>query len=77
MNRRIGVSPLTGRIFSGRLNNERNAFIGEKLDVTSDVLRAVIEKAQFHGGTFEIEGGGEKWTVSIVKDDSHNIRSEG
>ena len=63
---RIGVSPLTGRIFSGRVNRNGTAFVGEKQDVTSDVLRAVVEKAEFHGGAFEIEGGGKKWTVTVT-----------
>lgn len=65
---RIGVSPLTGRIFSGRVNKAGDAFVGEKQDVTSDVMRAIIEKADYHGGTFEIEGGDEKWTVTVVKE---------
>jgi hypothetical protein len=65
---RIGVSPLTGRIFSGRTNKAGNAFVGDKQDVTSDVLRAVLEKAEFHGGNFEIEGGGRKWTVTVKEE---------
>lgn len=64
---RIACSPLTGRIFSGRTTKDGNAFAGEKRDVTSDVLRAVIEKAAFHGGQFEIEGGDQKWTVTVDK----------
>ena len=61
----IATSPLTGRMFSGRVNKTGNAFIGEKKDVTSEVLKAVIEKAEFHGGAFDIEGGGKKWTVTV------------
>lgn len=67
MNARIGVSPLTGRVFRGRVNKAGNAFVGEKQDITSDVLRAVVEKADFHGGSFEIEGGTDKWTVTVTK----------
>jgi len=66
MTTRIACSPLTGRILQGRVNKAGYAFIGEKRDVTSDVLRAVIEKADFHGGTFEIEGGDKKWTVTVA-----------
>ena len=66
MSARIGVSPLTGRIFRGRVNKAGNAFVGQKEDITSDVLRAVVEKAAFHGGSFDIEGGGEKWTVTVA-----------
>lgn len=65
MSVRIGVSPLTGRIFRGRVNRDRTAFIGQKEDITSDVLRAVVEKAEFHGGAFEIEAGGRKWAVTV------------
>ena len=65
MSTRIATSPLTGRIHMGRVNAEGTYFLGRKRDVTSDVLRAVIEKAQFHGGTFEIEGGGKKWTATV------------
>lgn len=68
MSTHIGVSPLTGSIFQGRVNKDGNAFVGVKRDITSDVLRAVIEKAEFHGGSFEIQGGGEKWTVTVKKE---------
>lgn len=64
---KIACSPLTGRISQGRINKARNAFIGEKKDVTSDVLESVIEKARFHGGTFDVEGGGRKWIFTVVE----------
>lgn len=67
MSNRIACSPLTGRIFAGRVNRAGNAFTGEKRDVTSDVLRAVIEKADYHGGAFDIEGGGERYIVIVTK----------
>ncbi len=66
MTSRIATAALTGRIYMGRANKEGNAFTGQKKDVTSDVLKAVIDKAAFHGGTFEIEGGLSKWTVTVV-----------
>ena len=68
MTTRIATSPLSGRIHMGRVNRQGTAFTGEKRDVTSDVLCAVIEKAEFHGGSFEIEGGGQKWTVTVKKE---------
>jgi hypothetical protein len=71
MTSRIACSPLTGRIHAGRVNKQGTAFVGEKRDVTSDVLRSVIEKAEFHGGSFEIEGGGQKWTVTVTKEHPH------
>ena len=68
MSTRIATSPLTGRIYMGKVNRTGDSFLGQKTDVTSDVLRAVIEKADYHGGSFEIEGGGEKWTVTVAKE---------
>ena len=68
MMNRIATSPLTGRIHMGPVNKAGTAFTGAKRDVTSDVLRAVIEKADYHGGSFEIEGGGKKWTVTVAVD---------
>jgi len=68
MSRRIATSPLTGRIFMGRTNQSGSAFVGEKADVTSMVLGALIEKAEFHGGEFEIEGSdGSSWSVSVKR----------
>ena len=64
---KIATSPLSGRIQAGRPNTAGTAFTGPTRDVTSDVLAAVIEKAQFHGGTFDIEGGGRKWVVTVAE----------
>lgn len=64
----IATSPLTGRIFSGRTNKSGNTFVGEKKDVTSEFFAALFEKAIFHGGAFVIEGGGEKWSVTVSKE---------
>ena len=64
----LAVSPLTGTIFLGRLNAKRNAFVGEKRDMTSDFLRCVIEKAEFHGGSFEINcSDGGSFVVAVTK----------
>lgn len=63
----IATSPLTGRIYSGRVNKARTAFVGSKQDVTSEVLKAIIEKADYHGGEFAIEGAGKKWMVTITE----------
>lgn len=69
MTNHIATSPLTGRIQMGRVNKAGTAFIGNKTDVTSDVLRAIIEKANFHGGTFDIQGSdGSKFIVTVTKE---------
>ena len=65
MTARIVCSPLTGRIYHGSVN--KDTFIGKKKDVTSDVLKSVIDKAAYHGGSFEVEGGGQKWTVTVTE----------
>lgn len=41
---------------------------GSRQDVTSDFMKCLIEKAEFHGGSFEIHGAGEKWTVTVSKE---------
>jgi hypothetical protein len=65
MSSRIACAALTGRIFMGLVNKAGDSFVGSKQDVTSDVLKAVIDKAAHHGGSFDVEGGGEKWTVTV------------
>jgi hypothetical protein len=70
MSTRIAVSPISGRIYHGRVNKAGAAFVGDKQDVTSDVLRAIVEKAEFHGGAFDIEAGGRKWVVTVVEEAS-------
>lgn len=67
--KRIATSPLTGRVYMGQVNLAGNVFIGKKQDVTSDVLKAVIDKADFHGGTFEIASGdfSDVWDVTVTK----------
>jgi hypothetical protein len=66
--KRIATSPLTGRIFSGRVSKDGSHFVGEKKDVTSDVLKALIDKAEYHGGTFDIYGGGTKFVVTVTRE---------
>ena len=70
MTKRLACSPLTGTIFLGTVNQDGNAFTGTKADVTSDFLRAVIEKAEYHGGQFDIQAGNEKWVVTVTKEPS-------
>ena len=68
MTTHIGVSPLTGTVFQGRLNKARDAFVGEKKDITGQILRVIIEKAEFHGGEFDIVAGDRKWTVTVKEE---------
>lgn len=68
MTQRIACTALTGRIMMGRVNEANQAFVGKKTDVTSDVMKAIIDKAEFHGGEFEIAAGDDKWTVTVVRE---------
>lgn len=75
----IATSPLTGEIFSGRVNKAGNTFVGKKKDVTSEVLKAIIDKAEFHGGEFEIRSSaGRTWVVTVtahgIKENKHDKR---
>ena len=60
----LGVSPITGTVFSGSVKGD--LWVVES-DVTSDFLRCVLEKALFHGGSFEIRGGGQLFTVTVTE----------
>lgn len=39
----MGVSPITGTIFAGRLNKAKTAWLGEKHDITDMAVRCVAE----------------------------------
>ena len=68
MSQHIGCSPLTGHIFSGRVNASGTAFTGQKRDVTSEVLGAILDKAKFHGGSFDIQNSeGKRWIVTVTE----------
>lgn len=63
----IAVSPLTGRVQYGAISKDGSHFTGNAEDVTSDFLRAVIEKSEYHGGRFDIEVGSQKWVVTVLE----------
>ena len=70
MTKRLACSPLTGTIFLGTVDKNGNAFVGAKADMTNDFLRTLIEKADYHGGQFDIQAGNEKWVVTVTKEPS-------
>lgn len=75
---RISCSHLTGRILSGRVNKERNAFTGRTTDVTSDVMKSIIEKLRYHGGTMQVTCEGKvmaEITLSVDSAPSWNTPS--
>lgn len=56
-NLRIATAALTGHIYAGRVNKAGNCFLDGKVDVTSDCLKAVIDKVTpGHVVTVEVDG---------------------
>lgn len=63
---RMQVTALNGRIVAGHANSKgTNLTEGSRQDVTSDFMKALIDKAEHHGGTFEIVGADRKWEVTV------------
>lgn len=42
----VACAALSGRIYAGRINKAGNAFLDGKQDVTSDVLKAIVDKVK-------------------------------
>lgn len=65
---RLAVTALTGRIVAGFQNAKGdNITEGSRQDLTSDFMKALIDKAEYHGGSFEIKGDSQKWNVTVEK----------
>lgn len=58
MTLRVAHSPLSGRIYCGHVRPGGQVWSGQKTDVTSDVLGAIIEKAKAEG-ELEVTVNGE------------------
>ena len=65
----LGVSPLTETVFAGvpdkRSLGNMPLWLHKK-DVTSDVLKCIIEKVG-DGMVLNVGAGGEQWEISVVK----------
>jgi len=65
---RLAVTAINGRIIAGHENSKSDAITeGSRQDVTSDFMKALIDKAEYHGGAFDIAGGGDHWDVIVTK----------
>ncbi|OZY45843.1 DUF7446 family protein [Pseudomonas lundensis] len=65
---RLAVTALGGRVMAGNENAKGTEITeGSRQDVTSDFMKALIDKAEFHGGKFDISGGGDHWDVTVTK----------
>lgn len=71
---RIACAGISGRIIAGRVNKAGTAFTGTPKDVTSDVLKAVIDKLRHHGGEFEITCDGK--VVATLKLEEHEAKEQ-
>ena len=54
---RIATAALSGRIYAGRPSKDNTHFVGNKTDVTSDVLKAIIDKVG-PGNVITVEADG-------------------
>lgn len=65
---RIACTALTGRIQLGRVSKDKTSFVGIPVDVTSDVIKAMMDKLEHHGGTMDItENGKPVATITLTK----------
>lgn len=65
----LGVSPLTETVFAGVLDKRSLGNMPlwlHKKDVTSDVLKCIIEKVG-DGMVLNVGAGDEQWEISVVK----------
>lgn len=63
---RLAVTALTGRVIAGTQNAKGTDITeGSRQDVTSDFMKSIIDKAEYHGGSFVIEGDARKWNVIV------------
>jgi len=53
---RIGLSPLTGTIYAGRLNKAGTMWNGKKYDVTDECVMAVVDYIKKHDVIYERDG---------------------
>jgi hypothetical protein len=62
---RIATAALTKRIFAGKVNKSGTAFTGNKQDVTSDVLKAIIDKIGVGNTKSVIVDGAPKYEITV------------
>lgn len=64
---RLAVTALTGLVVAGKAKASGSGFLLSSVqDVTSDFMKAVVEKAEHHGGSFIIRGDSKRWKVTVV-----------
>lgn len=62
---RVAMAALSERIYAGRSNKAGNGFLEPRYDVTSHVLKAIIEKVGV-GYTMDVEcDDGKKYEITV------------
>lgn len=65
---RLAVTALGGRVMAGKANSKGTELLpASRQDVTSDFMKALIDKASYHKGSFDIVSGDDKWDVTVTK----------
>lgn len=62
---RIACTALGKRILAGKVSKDGRDFVGEPQDVTSDCIKAVIEKVGVGGMTVVKVGGVDKYSITV------------
>lgn len=71
MSSRIACTALTGRIRMGKVSKDKCSFVGTPVDVTSDVIKAMMDKLEYHGGAMDItEDGKTVATITLTKQEA-------
>jgi len=63
-NVRIGCSPLTSRIYAGKVN-AKGMWIGDKADVTDDAVRSVAENLLKTDERFQFSTNGKRYELKV------------
>lgn len=67
-NLHVATSPLTGKIYIGRLNKAKDGWAGDKRDVTDIAKIAVVDHLRSHRGgseVFTLDGGKTYFEISV------------
>ena len=62
---RIATSALTKRVYLGKVSKDGLDFIGNPTDVTSDVIKAIIDKVGVGGTDVVHVDGKPKYEISV------------
>lgn len=66
---RIGCSPLTSRIYVGKVNT-KGMWIGNKVDVTDDAVRSVAENLLKTNEKLTFSANGKRYELKVVEIES-------